>query len=237
MKSLRAIFFDVGNTLMTFDYSAVAKVLQNIDSSALEKVSPSAWKALNREFEISRIQERYEVDTLRYLLRHMLTHARVPVVDTAIEAVLRENDTLSLWRCVNPDATRLVRAIRRRGVRTGVISNADGKVEQLLGINGWSGLFEFIIDSAIVGVSKPDKEIFQIAIDRMGLRADETAYVGDLPAIDIRGAVCAGMFPILYDPHNLYEEECTELERELKIRIDRVMKMEQIVDFVIGRNI
>jgi putative hydrolase of the HAD superfamily len=63
---------------------------------------------------------------------------------------------------------------------------------------------ECVIDSGNVGVMKPDRRIFEVAIDLLGLNADRIWYVGDMPAIDVVGARRAGIRPILMDPLGLH---------------------------------
>jgi putative hydrolase of the HAD superfamily len=65
-------------------------------------------------------------------------------------------------------------------------------------------LFEFVIDSHEVGISKPDPEIFNVALERMGVRAADAWYVGDSVFHDIKGAQAARMArAVLVDPYGL----------------------------------
>jgi putative hydrolase of the HAD superfamily len=66
--------------------------------------------------------------------------------------------------------------------------------------------FEFLIDSHLVGCSKPDKAIFQLAVDQLGLAPADAAYVGDSYGYDVIGAQRAGLIPILLDRLGAYKE-------------------------------
>ena len=94
----------------------------------------------------------------------------------------------------------VLRELKRRGYRLGVISNADGTVERLLDDMGLLGHFEFVIDSTSVGVEKPDPRIFRMALERMGIEPHEAVYVGDVYEIDVAGARAAGIRAFLIDP-------------------------------------
>ena len=60
-----------------------------------------------------------------------------------------------------------------------------------------------VIDSAVVGVAKPDPAIFDHAeVHFPGLSRDRIAYVGDSVTMDVGGATAAGLHPILVDPHD-----------------------------------
>lgn len=58
---------------------------------------------------------------------------------------------------------------------------------------GISSYFPVALFSETEGVRKPDPEIFLRALDRLGVRPEESVYVGDHPVSDIEGATRAGM--------------------------------------------
>ena len=61
-----------------------------------------------------------------------------------------------------------------------------------------------IVDSAVVGVAKPDPRIFGFALDALGVPADGTVlHVGDSLRYDVAGALAAGLQPVHMDPHGL----------------------------------
>jgi putative hydrolase of the HAD superfamily len=89
----------------------------------------------------------------------------------------------------------------------GVVSNADGTIEQrladfeILQVGEGPGVeVEFVVDSGAVGVEKPDPRIFDFAIDLLDGEREDVWYVGDTPAFDVVGARRAGLRPILMDP-------------------------------------
>ncbi|MDN3581148.1 YjjG family noncanonical pyrimidine nucleotidase [Mucilaginibacter flavus] len=65
-----------------------------------------------------------------------------------------------------------------------------------------SGYFQNIIISEDVGVNKPDKAIFQHAIDLAGATKDESIMIGDSLEADIYGALNFGMEAIYFNPFN-----------------------------------
>jgi 2-haloalkanoic acid dehalogenase type II len=58
---------------------------------------------------------------------------------------------------------------------------------------GIEHLFHDVVTASDVGVAKPDKDIFEIAVSRSGFSAAETLHVGDHPEIDVDGARQAGL--------------------------------------------
>ncbi|QHS54489.1 noncanonical pyrimidine nucleotidase, YjjG family [Mucilaginibacter sp. 14171R-50] len=63
--------------------------------------------------------------------------------------------------------------------------------------------FKNIIISEVVGVNKPDPEIFKHAIELAGATIPESVMIGDSIEADIRGAMGVGMDAIYFNPFNL----------------------------------
>ncbi|MGW4486914.1 HAD-IA family hydrolase [Amycolatopsis sp. NPDC004368] len=96
----------------------------------------------------------------------------------------------------DPDAHLLydyLRTARVRGTRTGLVSNAPGASPGVR--NDLAEYFDTLVFSGEVGVAKPDREIYLVAADRLGLAAATCAFVDDA-ARNVRGAAEAGMVGI-----------------------------------------
>lgn len=89
--------------------------------------------------------------------------------------------------------SRVVLQRLHRHHKLAVVSNFYGNVDRLLIEAGIAPLLTAIIDSARVGVSKPDRAIFALALEQLGCRADEAMYVGDSFDKDVVGAHAAGL--------------------------------------------
>jgi len=100
------------------------------------------------------------------------------------------------------------------GVPIGVVSNSDGSVEADLRSAGLCYAprpaepvpgavpVGVIIDSAVVGVAKPDPGIFAIALSALGVPPGQTVlHVGDSLRYDVAGALAAGLQPVHMDPY------------------------------------
>ncbi len=121
------------------------------------------------------------------------------------------------WTHVGPGVGDALRGIAALGVPLGIVSNSTGEVEQALrrldvcfapgGGAAFAGAgieVGVVIDSAVVGVSKPDPAIFALALDALGLpdvKRSTVVHVGDSLRYDVTGALAAGVRPIHLDPH------------------------------------
>jgi len=66
-----------------------------------------------------------------------------------------------------------------RGYKLGIVSNFYGNVDALCREAGLAEFLDVILDSTRVGVSKPNPEIFRLAVDKLKVLPGETIFVGD----------------------------------------------------------
>ena len=66
-----------------------------------------------------------------------------------------------------------------------LVSNFYGNIQSVLSDFGLSGYFDTIIESAVVGVRKPDPAIFRLGIEAMGLSPSSVVVIGDSYTKDI----------------------------------------------------
>ncbi len=124
--------------------------------------------------------------------------------------VLSRTRHAHLWRAPLAGSAEALRGLNAAGVPVGVVSNASGQIEEILersGIcqvgDGQLASVRCIIDSHVVGVTKPDPRIFDFALPFFdGIDRSRIAYVGDSVVMDVGGATAAGLIPILVDPYN-----------------------------------
>ena len=132
------------------------------------------------------------------------------------------------WTHVGPGVAGALREIAALGLPVGIVSNSTGQVEQALdrldvcyapsgaapardadgdgdGGGGAQGInVGAVIDSAVVGVSKPDPQIIALALAALGLSdvdRSTVVHVGDSLRYDVAGALAAGVRPLHLDPH------------------------------------
>jgi putative hydrolase of the HAD superfamily len=106
--------------------------------------------------------------------------------------------------------------MKRRGLSVAVISNTeDGRVREALAAAGLAERFDVIVDSHLVGYSKPDPAIFRHALELLKVEPDEAVFVGDSYAHDALAARAAGMRAVLLDPLDLHPESVVPRIRRL----------------------
>jgi putative hydrolase of the HAD superfamily len=130
--------------------------------------------------------------------RLLLDRVGLPASDGLAERLYAEFTTLSNYRLF-PDALPTLVRLHAAGIALGVISNFEEWLERLLEALDVIHYFDVRIISGIEGVEKPDPAIFRLALERGGVRAEESAYVGDIPAFDTEPAEALGMLGVLID--------------------------------------
>lgn len=124
--------------------------------------------------------------------------------------VLEHTRSAHLWRWPIPETLTALASLDAAGVPMGVVSNASGQIADMLARAGicqagaGSGVaMRVVIDSHVVGVAKPDPQIFEFALPYFAeFRRDRILYVGDSVTMDIASAGAAGLHPVLIDPYD-----------------------------------
>jgi putative hydrolase of the HAD superfamily len=90
-------------------------------------------------------------------------------------------------------AVPLLDELRGRGLRLGLISNCSSEVAEVWEESPFAGAFDAVLLSASEGLCKPDARIYRLALERLGVEAGDTIFVGDGDAGELPGAEAVGM--------------------------------------------
>jgi putative hydrolase of the HAD superfamily len=212
MMRHRAVFFDVGNTLL-YPYPSVSHVVEELlrdaghgrDLDAIEQLMP-----LVDEY----YEDRYRADDSFWtsdegandvwIGMYTLLCRRLDIPDAEAAdlagGVYAAFGEASRWRAYDDVAPAFGR-LRDAGVKVGIISNWDTRLEHIFEGLGLLGLVDAVVSSAVVSLHKPDPRIFELACQRVGAQPAQCAHVGDHYYADVLGARAVGMTPVLIDRH------------------------------------
>lgn len=125
---------------------------------------------------------------------------------------------------VPDDVRKALTELKQAGYFMAVLSNRDKPFQEVLVSHGISEFFSFALAGGEVDSYKPEPGLFEHALKRAGLSAQEAVYVGDNYFADVVGSLRAGLRPVLFDPDMIFPEaDCTtirsfgELNSVLKI--------------------
>jgi putative hydrolase of the HAD superfamily len=230
---IKGVFFDAGNTLLFPDYEIYRRICADfgvdVTIESVIAAEARARGAFERAVTESPQRNVYGFWPVFYTSFYRLLDLPSGSIPEAIEKTrIADSAGLGIWCVPNEDLETTLDELSSRDLAVGIISNSDGRLEWRLDQLGILGRFEFVIDSAVVGISKPNPEIFRDALRRSSLHSSQALYVGDYYEVDIVGARTAGMMGVLLDPVTAYESvDCQVITRlsELPAVIDSITEL------------
>ncbi|MGM9662230.1 MAG: HAD family hydrolase [Oscillospiraceae bacterium] len=207
MKRPAMILFDLGRTLLyepdfdpaRGDAALCQFITKNPNGCTLQDVRREMEAVFRELDEVTKVLH-YDIPCATGC-RLALEHLGIELSLTPLEREIVFHNAASPGAVV-PWAGEMLDYLNEAGVRTGVVSN-----------NGWSGealrervdrllpqnRFEFILSSCDYLLRKPDKRLFEIALQKARLPAAAVWYCGDSVPADVCGAHNAGLFPVLFE--------------------------------------
>jgi len=121
------------------------------------------------------------------------TKADIATVQLCIKRWIEEDPLLVLRRYMYSDLPDFLHACRQRGMRLGLFS--DYPAEAKLAALGLVDVFDVVLtaQSPDVGALKPSPKGLRVVAERLAVRPEQCAYVGDRPEVDVAAARAAGM--------------------------------------------
>ena len=211
---IRGVFFDLGDTLLNFGHVDVLGLFESGARLAyaylqsMGKALPSfadyhrrqlwavRWGYLKSRLTGREFDARARIDLMGRKMGHHLTEQQID------ELAWLWYEPLSRCASIENDLPETLAQLSA-GRTLGLISNTfipasalDRHLKQL----GLLDRLPIRVYSCDVHCRKPHPAIFRVAMERAGLAAAETVFVGDSPGADITGAHRAGMISVLKDP-------------------------------------
>ena len=207
---IQTVFLDAGGVLVWPNWVRISDTLArhgvSVPADLLAAAEPRAKKRLDTGETIQATNDRERGWTYFNLVLAEAAVPLSPATDTALAELHEYHQQANLWELVPADVRPDLAALRGRGVRLVVVSNANGRLHHLFERLHLLDAFDYVFDSHCEGVEKPDRRYFEIALARSGATAAETVHVGDLYHVDVVGARNAGITPVLFDVADLYPD-------------------------------
>lgn len=223
---LRAVFFDAGGTLLAPHPSVggiYAEVAREFGLSLDPEAAEAAFhRALRRAQAAARAGGRtlfgFEPAAAKEVWRAVVAEVVAPEslpagqFDALFDRLFAEFAQGHRYRLLD-GALPALAALRRRGLRLGLISNWDHRLRRVLAGLDLDVWLDPIVISCEVGADKPDPAIFRRACEAAGATPREALMVGDSPDTDIAGARQAGLAALLFDPAGWHPGTTPRIER------------------------
>lgn len=203
---IQALFFDVGNTLLFRDMDIVLRPLHERNVFPSLDLLHAVERCAKQEFD-SLVESHSAIDHGFWWIYYSHLLDKLGIANESVCADLIERTRISAnWSVIRPGTRETLLGLTRN-YRLGVISNADGKISEILHRSGIKDCFENITDSGLVGAEKPHPAIFEAAARSLGVAANDSLYLGDLYSVDYLGATAFGMHSVLFDVPGAYKNK------------------------------
>ncbi|MFH1926223.1 MAG: HAD-IIIA family hydrolase [Chloroflexota bacterium] len=226
---IKAVFFDLYHTLLGYDpprEELQAEALKDfgieVNSESLLHPLVVADEYIYREHARVSLGQRSKEEQMAVWAQYeriLLREADIEADDQLIMGLLGKMREFELKQVLFDDVLPTLNELKKQGLTLGLISNVDQDITTLLDNLGLTALLQVVVTSQDTGFNKPSPEIFQEAVKRAGVRANEALYVGDQYQIDVVGANRAGMKGILIDRIDYFTEvnDCPRLHNLMQI--------------------
>ncbi len=197
-RDILAVAFDYGGVLAYFiDKETICKMadVAQVDYSTFDS---GMWK-FREELDSG------EYDTIRYWTQ-VLAYCESPLPRQAIIDTLTEMDLKGFSR-MNQGLLCWAKTLKANGFGTCIISNmSEQTYQRLIEPQQWMQYFDDAFISGIIGINKPDRRIFNHAIERMHLSGSEILFLDDL-SHNVESAQEAGLNALVFsNTHTLAED-------------------------------
>lgn len=126
---------------------------------------------------------------------------------------------------VLPGVESTLTKLKQNGVKLGVISNFDDRLEKILTQLSLTHYFDFILASAVVKKAKPDPDIFHLGYKMADVKPEDALHVGDNATTDYFGAKRAGCHGLLL----------LDKDKEIPVGVDKacvISNLEQLTEYI-----
>jgi HAD superfamily hydrolase (TIGR01549 family) len=223
---LQTVFLDAGGVLVFPNWLRVSESLARqgvlVEPEALARAEPSAKHALDVSHTIRSTNDEGRGWLFFNLILQEAGVPLSPATDAALAELHAYHQVSNLWELIPAGVLPALEALRARGLKLTVVSNANGRLRTLFDRLALSGCVDCILDSHDEGIEKPDPRFFEIALERSGASRETTIHVGDIYQIDVVGARAAGLRGVLLDQADLYPAADCPRVRSLADLVDQI---------------
>jgi HAD superfamily hydrolase (TIGR01509 family) len=225
---LQTVFLDAGGVLLFPNWRRIEEAMGrhgvSVGADALAHAEPLARRILDNGGTIGTTTDASRGWLFFDLILEQAGIPRSPATAAALSELHAYHQANNLWELVPEGVASALSALRARGLKLVVVSNANGTLRAHMHRIGLAPQLDIVIDSCEEGVEKPDPRLFRIALERAGAEAASTIHVGDLYQVDVVGARAAGLRAVLLD------------ERSLRLDVDchRVESLAELVQQIAG---
>ncbi|MEK8132466.1 HAD-IA family hydrolase [Paenibacillus filicis] len=230
LSAYKAIYFDVGDTLLTIPAARVI-LQQQLAARAFHREEEHIGELFTEAFRLlyygkqlgdfeactPESDRSFWMQVYHYILQKLgvesenWTEEQIHACCHELYDLFTAPEQYSLFE----DVKETLAELKRRGYALGIISNFAPTLKSILEHKGILSYFDPVIVSTEVGLEKPDPAIFQLALETGGLAAEDVLYVGDHDRNDIWAPAQVGINAVKIKRYDYHDGEGIHSLKEL----------------------
>jgi len=232
MSKYKHVFFDLDHTLWDFETNSKQALQQIFHEQKLGEKGISSFEDFHKKY--LPINDRYWA---RYHHGHVakeklrLGRFHDTLKEFGVDDEVLAEAIAASYLSISPkmtalfaDAMDVLKYLQEKKYALHLITNGFAEVQWIkIEQSGLKPFFEHIIISEEVGTQKPDKAIFEIAMERAKTNAGECVMIGDNFNTDIVGARNAGMDQIFFNPKKKRRREAVTYEVSSLVELKEIL--------------
>lgn len=217
--TVRWVWLDLDDTVWDFCNNSLKSLAEIYELHSLGRFFATVddWRACYMRHN----HALWELYSAGKVTREFLMHERFtrPLLEAGCDSGTAERmcgplhvdylDRLGRYPDLVEGARELLETLRRRGFKTGILSNGFKEVQyRKLASGGIEPLIDCVVLSDEIGVNKPDRRLFDHALQKAGTTAAESVIVGDNLSTDIAGGLGAGWRAVYFNRDGKNDSAC-----------------------------
>ncbi|MBT7392072.1 HAD family phosphatase [archaeon] len=203
ISMINTIFFDVGGVILNLEGS-----FQNL----LEFIKPENPKEFWQEFNILAVPACQGKQSFNDFLRDVAKKYGKNISDNSLDDLWMKNVQETMK--INSDVVNIIKKLKKQNYKLGVISNTIKEISEVSGSHPedmvGKNIFDVILSSHELGIAKPQKEIFELAMKKIYSKPEECVFIDDVQKY-VNVADSLGINGILFTDAEDLDEKLKEL--------------------------
>ena len=223
---MKAVFFDLFFTLADLEY-------QEENEFTVLGISRQQWENRAETPVVYNLRATGKIKNEMEMIASMVAGLPFTVsrrqTDKLIE--IRNDRYRKSLTEIHPDIVSTLEKLKSAGIKLCLVSNADIIDKKYWGVSVLKDLFDAAVFSCDVGVVKPEEEIYNLAMDRLGVTPADSIFVGDGGSDELAGAKAVGMTTVLTE--FLTKKDTATREKIMKSADYAVSDFKEIYNIVV----
>jgi putative hydrolase of the HAD superfamily len=195
VREKKAVLFDLFHTLTSLETVPAAAEMRS--TREILCVSREAWNEQLLERSHDRLIGR-KTDEFQIIAE--MARAIDPSIDDETIRRAAENRAArfaAALKGIAGETVEVLRALRATGKKLALVSNADVSEAAAWDKSPIAPLFDAVVFSCKVGYAKPERKIYEIALERLSVEPREAVFVGDGGSDELGGAKSVGIATVM----------------------------------------